>query len=212
MLAAQILLHRSDGYEPGVVIGSALPISVLNLMILGPLAACIAGATHVSMDRIDSAGVAEWLCQEPITHLALVPSIVRDLLSDSSLDPAALANMRFLAVGAAVVPEGLPALYEARFGKKMTVSYGLTEGPTGVAGANEETSEAQGAIGVALPHLEVTIRDQDGRVVPYGDTGEICFARRPNRPLRPPLFRPARLLGTAGSHRRAARGRLGAQR
>jgi len=183
VLAAQILLHRSDGYEPGVVIGSALPISVLNLMILGPLAACIAGATHVSMDRIDSAGVAEWLCQEPITHLALVPSIVGDLLSDPSLDPAALANMRFLAVGAAVVPEGLPALYEARFGKKMTVSYGITEGPTGVAGANDDTSEAQGAIGVALPHLQVTIRNEANEAVPFGETAEICFAARPTGPF-----------------------------
>ncbi len=183
ILAATISLMRSDGYAPGVVIGSALPMSILNLMILGPLAAVIAGATHVSMDRIDSAGVAEWLVREPITHIALVPSIVRDLLADPALAAGALGNMRHLVAGAAVVPEGLPALYEARFGKKLTVGYGLTESPTGVASANAETPDVQGAIGVALQHVEVSIQDEDGKAVAPGEKGEICFRAARSGPL-----------------------------
>jgi long-chain acyl-CoA synthetase len=166
-----------------VVIGTALPMTILNLMILGPVAAALAGATHVSMDRIDAAGVAEWLAHEPITNLALVPSIVRDLLADPDLDPKVLSRMRHLVAGAAVVPEGLSALYEARFGKKMTVGYGLTESPTGVAGGNDDTPDVQGAIGVPLVHVEVGILDENGDELPRGESGEICFRAARTGPL-----------------------------
>jgi len=182
-LAAHVSLLRSKGYEPGVVIGTALPMSILNLMTLGPVAAWLAGATHVSMDRIDAEGVAEWLQAEPITHLALVPSIVQDLLTNPNISPDSLARIRHLVAGAAVVPEGLPALYAARFGKPMTVGYGLTESPTGVCSANADTPAVQGAIGVALPHLEVTIRDETNREVDRGVAGEICFRATLEGPL-----------------------------
>lgn len=183
VLAAHVSLLRSNGYAPGVVIGTALPISILNLMTLGPVAAWLASATHVSMDRIDAEGVAEWLQAEPITHLALVPSIVQDLLTNANVEASALSRLRHLVAGAAVVPEGLPALYAARFGKPMTVGYGLTESPTGVCSANAETPAVQGAIGVALPHLQVTIRDESNAAVATGDAGEICFRAIEDGPL-----------------------------
>lgn len=183
VLAAHVSLLRSKGYEQGVVIGTALPMSILNLMTLGPVAAWLASATHVSMDRIDAEGVAEWLRAEPITHLALVPSIVQDLLTNQNIDPAALSRLRHLVAGAAVVPEGLPALYAERFGKRMTVGYGLTESPTGVCSANADTPAIQGAIGVALPHLNVTIRDEANTETPTGAPGEICFRAVESGPL-----------------------------
>jgi acyl-CoA synthetase (AMP-forming)/AMP-acid ligase II len=33
----------------------------------------------------------------------------------------------------------------------------------------------EGASGRALPHLEITIRDGEGRILPNGEVGEVCF-------------------------------------
>jgi acyl-CoA synthetase (AMP-forming)/AMP-acid ligase II len=119
--------------------------------------------------------VAEWIETEQVNTLSLVPTVVQDMLTLPTIRPEALRSITWLVAGAAVVPQGLPALYSARFGRKLTVGYGLTECPTGVAATGEDSPAVQGAIGRPHFHLEVTIQDEAGRVLPAGEAGEICF-------------------------------------
>jgi len=175
VMAAWAANVNSGRTDPEVIRATALPMTILNLMILGPVAAFATGARHVCMDRIDAEGVAEWIETEQVNTLSLVPTVVQDMLTLPTIRPEALRSIRWLVAGAAVVPQGLPALYEARFGRKLTVGYGLTECPTGVAATGEDSPAVQGAIGRPHFHLEVTIQDEAGRVLPAGEAGEICF-------------------------------------
>ena len=175
VMAAWVSVVNSGRDDAEVVRATALPMTILNLMILGPVTAFATGAAHVCMDRIDAEGVAMWIEQEQVNTMSLVPTIVQDMLTLPSIKPEALRSITWLVAGAAVVPQGLPALYEARFGRKLTVGYGLTESPTGVASTSDESPQVQGAIGRPHFHLEVTIQDEAGQSVPTDEAGEICF-------------------------------------
>lgn len=170
--AANVYSGRTDAE---VIRATALPMTILNLMILGPIAAFATGARHVCMDRIDAEGVAEWIEKEQVNTLSLVPTIVQDMLTLPSIKPEALRSITWLVAGAAVVPQALPGLYQARFGRKLTVGYGLTECPTGVSATRDQSPNVQGAIGRPNFHLEVTIQDEAGGILPAGEAGEICF-------------------------------------
>ena len=52
------------------ILGSALPLTILNLMILGPCTAAILRCPHVCMDRIDAKG--SLFGQRPISPAAIV--------------------------------------------------------------------------------------------------------------------------------------------
>ena len=175
MVTATISVEHSGDGVPETVRGTALPLTILNVMILGPLAALSTGAVHVNLDRIDAQGVAEWIGQEKIANISLVPTLVQDLLTRPDIDQEQLRSLRWLVVGGSTVPQSLPQLYKERFGRRMTVGYGLTEGPNGVAKTHENSPEEAGVIGRPLPHLHLAILDKEGREAPRGEVGEIAI-------------------------------------
>ena len=157
------------------VTATALPLTILNLMILGPVAAFSTGSKHVCIDQLNAESVAHWAETEKINTLALVPTVVQDLLTSPNISRESLRSVTSMAVGAATVPQGLPELYKERFGMEPGIGYGLTEAPTGVSSTSEESPKVQGAIGQPLMHLEVSIQDDQGRTVAANEHGEICF-------------------------------------
>ena len=176
ILTAACVGNRISGRtDSEAVRATALPLTILNLMILGPVASFASGSRQVAIDRIDAEGIAEWIEREQVNVLSLVPTIVLDLLTSPSIAPDALRSLTSLVAGAAVVPERLPALYEERFGQRLAVGYGLTECPTGVSKAGYDTPAIQGAIGRPHFHLELTIQDEGGQILSDGEQGEICF-------------------------------------
>ena len=62
-------------------------------------------------------------------------------------------------------------------GKPIVEAYGLTETSPGAC-SNPLTANAEfnGMAGLPLPSTVITIRDDDGKVLPLGETGEICIA------------------------------------
>lgn len=173
------------------VYGTTTPLTILNLMILGPLAAARACAAHVCMDRVDALGVAEWIERERITTTTCAPTTAYDMLTRPDIRPEALASLQQLSIGGATVPEGLPALYAAHFGCRPRVGYGLTEAPTGVAATDGATPTLQGEIGRPMVQFEIEILDDDGARSPPGKSGEIAIRAAASGPFaglwRPPL-------------------------
>ncbi|AMK25585.1 class I adenylate-forming enzyme family protein [Sphingobium sp. TKS] len=175
IVAATMSQVMSQDDSDQVVRGMTSPMTILNMMILGAIATLSRGDRLVCMDRTDSRGVADWIREERITTTNLVPTIVYDLLTRPDIPAEDLASLRWLVVGGAMVPEGLPRLYEERFGTRMTTGYGQTELPTTISRTHEYSATVQGAVGRPLPHLEVAIRDEDDCELPAGTAGEICL-------------------------------------
>ena len=161
-------------YPEGVPHGTVLPLTILNLIVLGPVQAWQNGSSCVAMDRIDALGVAEWIEKERIGSFAAVPTVIYDLLTHPGVRPEQLVSFTQPMVGGATCPEEFRALYRERFGRDVSIGYGMTEAPTAVTRADGGPVEQPGLCGRALPQVEVTIRGESGRVLPPGEEGEIC--------------------------------------
>lgn len=169
-------LAASAGLNPELRLGVCLPLSILNLMILGPLMAFQLGACCVCMDRIDAVGIAEWVRDEKIVSFSAVPAILHDLLTNPEVSPDDLATLTRPGVGGANCPESFKELFEKRFGYPVGVGYGLTEAPTAVTRSEPGGRPPPNSAGRAMPHVDIQILDEAGGSVPTGEQGEVCVA------------------------------------
>jgi len=170
--ASRRLVNRDRrGFRTGV----CLPLTLLNLMVLGPALVYQAGGCLVTMDRVDAVGVAGWTRDERINAYAVVPSILHDLLTRSDVKPSDLETLERLGVGGADCPESTRTLYHERFGRHVQISYGLTEAPTSVTHSEPDEPQVPRSCGKALPFVTVRVRGSDGEDVPVGEVGEVCI-------------------------------------
>ncbi len=161
-------------YGPEMRQGVVLPLTILNLVVLGPLTAFQAGSACVAMDRIDALGLAEWVREERIGHFAAVPTIIHDLMTHPGVTAEDLVTLESPMVGGADCPEEFRDLYRERFGREVGIGYGMTEAPTAVTSADGTPAAKPGLCGQALPQIEIRILDEEDRELPPGELGEIC--------------------------------------
>ncbi|MEZ5245658.1 MAG: AMP-binding protein [Acidimicrobiales bacterium] len=161
--------HRSGG-----VMGVPLPLTILNLIILGPCMAYQCDMSLVAMDRVDGVGMAEWIAAENVTTFSAVPAMVHDLLTNESVTDEMLASIDAIGVGGADMPDAFRRLYRERFGTRVGTGYGLTEAPTAVTVEDVTEPAVPGSCGRALPQCAIHILDESGVPVAVGEAGEVC--------------------------------------
>jgi len=159
--------------------GVVLPLTILNLVVLGPVCIFYDGRCCVCMDRTDPLGVAEWVREERIGSFDGVPTILHDLLTHPGVEPRDLASLTEPIMGGAESPPETVRLFRERFGGEVIIGYGMTEAPTAVSWSDGQVPPAPGLCGRPVPQVEVEILGEDGRVLPRGEVGEICV--RPAR-------------------------------
>jgi len=173
MLVATVL-NTTDSMPPAVPIGVLLPLTILNMFIRGPLAAWMGGRALVCIDRVDPEGIADWVRSERVGMIDTVPTIIRDLLTHEDVDPAHLSSLVTVIIGGADCPPEVAQLYRERFGCDVTIGYGMTEAPTGVARTRGEPQKGPGHCGTPIPQVELCAVDPEDRVLPPGEVGELC--------------------------------------
>jgi acyl-CoA synthetase (AMP-forming)/AMP-acid ligase II len=154
--------------------GVVLPMTILNLIVLGPLYVLYDGRCLVAMDRTDALGVAEWVREERIGAFDGVPTILHDLLTHPGVTPKDLETLKAPGMGGADTPPDLVNLYRERFGAQVIVGYGMTEAPTGVAWTDGSVPIAPGLCGRPVAQVEIEILDDAGALLPPAEVGEIC--------------------------------------
>lgn len=157
--------------QPGARRGSCLPLTITNLMILGPVAAFLSCSPFLFGVSAKIGPLVEWCREKRVETISLVPTMVYDLLQ-ADLD---LPDGLILGSGGAPLPEVIREAFFKRYGYHITTSYGLTEAPTVVAHPMDAVAP-EGASGRVLPHLKLSILDIDGKPVPAGTVGEVCVS------------------------------------
>ncbi len=171
LVAAVAMTARPEDERIGVL----LPLTILNLMILGPVTAVDLTACVVCIDRVDPVGLAGWIRDERVSTLSAVPAVIHDLLTHADVEPDDLVSLVRPGCGGGATPESFRLLYQERFGMRLTTGYGLTEAPTAVTGEDPALPAVPGGSGRALPHVDVTVRDDRGCALAPGAVGEVCI-------------------------------------
>lgn len=168
-LAAAVSAHGL--MNPAARRGSVLPVTITNVMILGPVIAYWNAKAFILGQTAKTLPMIDWLRRERIEQCAFVPTMIYDILKEDIDLPTGLAA----GCGGAPVSQAIREHFRSRHGQQLQPSYGLTEAPTVVA-IPQDREVPEGASGFALPHLRISIRDAEGRELPPGKVGEVCFA------------------------------------
>ncbi len=121
------------------------------------------------------------LARERATGFSGVPSTFAILLSRTRLENHDLSSLRYLTqAGGAMAPAMVQRLRNAVPHAELFVMYGQTEATARLAWLPPEMLDAKpGSIGIAIPGVRLELRDEQGRPVAAGETGEI-WASGPN--------------------------------
>ena len=158
-------------------VGVILPMSIHNLIAVGALPALFAGATCVAVGRMNASGVAAACLDRQLTKVnALVPATIYDLVHDDAITRGMLASLRLAGTGAAGLSESLRSAFEAKFGKRLVGTYGMTEAPGVVCIEDPDVPHIEGACGTPLPHLVVRTCDENGCPLPARQEGELVVS------------------------------------
>ncbi|MBB5915437.1 acyl-CoA synthetase (AMP-forming)/AMP-acid ligase II [Nocardia transvalensis] len=150
-----------------------------------------AGRRMVYLPVFDAARWVALIDAESVTTATVVPTMLDRIVTELERSGATLPTLRNLAYGGSKV--ALPLLRKAidllpEVG--FVNAYGLTEtsstiavlGPDDHRAARAATDPAVvrrlGSVGRPVPGIEVEIRDENGRVLPAGETGEL-YVRGP---------------------------------
>lgn len=166
--------RENDPGDPSERHGVLLPLTLLNLMVLGPLFAWQTGTTCICVDRTDPLGVRDWIRDEGITRMTFAPTMVHDLLHHPEVRVGDLVTLRRPECGGSSTPRALRDLFRERFGVRLLTGYGLTEAPTAVTRERADDAATPGCSGPPFAPIELVIVDEWGRELAPGETGEIC--------------------------------------
>jgi fatty-acyl-CoA synthase len=110
-----------------------------------------------------------------VTDLTLFPSMIYEMLQLENLDAFDLSSVRRLFTGGdPLLPWAVEAIQRTFPGVDVIQVYGLTEGTPIAACSGPGTAFSHPAtVGRALPFCEITVRDEDGRELGEGRSGEV---------------------------------------
>jgi long-chain acyl-CoA synthetase len=168
------MIVRSRGYGPTLRKADCFPLTILNLQVLSTLLVAQCGGTAIVMDRVDPAGIAQWIEGERATTWNGAPAMLYGLAADDAVPAASLRSLDDVWSGGSHCPQATRDRFTAKFGLPVHATYGATEVPTVVTIAPQGRQIDPGASGFPLPHLALHIVDDDGTEQPAGASGEIC--------------------------------------
>ena len=169
--------------------GDAALICVPPYHIAGVTAALsnlYAGRRMVYLPQFDATEWVRLVRDEGVTSATVVPTMLDRIVTTLEADPVSLPTLRNLAYGGSkvalpLVRKALALLPEVGF----VNAYGLTETSSTIAvltpddhraaqGSTDETGARRlGSVGRPVPGVDLQIRDENGRVLGPGQTGEL---------------------------------------
>lgn len=125
--------------------------------------------------------VLDTMTKREVTGFAGVPSTFILLLQKSTLKKRSFPRLRHVAQAGGALAPALQQEVQAAFQPaRLFIMYGCTEAAPRLSYVPPELlSQKWGSIGRAVPGVELSVVDEEGRAVPVGDTGEIA-AQGPN--------------------------------
>jgi long-chain acyl-CoA synthetase len=164
---------------------SVLPIYLLSILVLGPVASVAAGATCRLMSRYEPAAFARHVREDRTTYMgATIPMMFADLLKlpPDEAELVDLSTIRAASCGGSPMPPEIRRAFEERYDFRFVHAYGGTEGPAVVSTDPFDRDRKFDSVGVPLAHIRVTIEDVEGNELPPGEVGEICTSAHAEGP------------------------------
>ena len=131
------------------------------------------GGTLVAMPAFDTAEFLRLVRDERITHTFMVPSQYQMVLADPGIATADTSSLQVMLSAGSPLRRETKREAIARFGNKLHELYGFSEGFATILKPHHPESKFD-TVGTPVLGFELRILDDEGRVLPRGEVGEIA--------------------------------------
>ena len=163
---------------PGDRVCIPVPLYHCFGMVMGNLGCLTHGATMVyPAEAFEPLSVLETVAQEKCTGLYGVPTMFIAALDHPRFADFDLSSLRTGIMAGSPCPiEVMKRVIGKMNMREVTIAYGMTEtSPVSFqSGTDDPIDRRVSTVGRVQPHLEVKIVDNEGRIVPRGQSGELC--------------------------------------
>ena len=173
--ATQINLWIVGGnIGPGDVIITALPLYHIFCCTINSLgfSSCGVHSVLVTNPR-DIKSFLTILRRHPPTMLTGVNTLFKTLLNNPAFRRLDFSRQRYDIAGGMPLEKAVSDDWQALTGNVIVEGYGLTETSPLVCVNHMDTATYNGTIGYPMPGTDVTLRDDNGAIVPLGEPGEM---------------------------------------
>ena len=157
------------------VVITAIPMYHIFALMVNTLSYFKFGGTNVMITnpRDMPAFVAEW-AKWKVTVFTGVNTLYNGLLHTPGFADLDFSSLGFSVGGGAAVQKAVSDQWKAVTGKHIKEGYGLSETSPILTINPFGMTDFMSAIGVPAPSTDISLRDDDGNVVPQGERGELC--------------------------------------
>src|SRR5580658_7498005 len=167
------------GVKAGDRYGTPFPLYHVGGMVCGSILGITLGVTIAYLgEAFDPLASLETIQAERCTHFCGVPTMLIAILNHPAFEQFNLSSLRGGWSGGSPVPsDTMRRAMDNMNMRDMVCAYGMTElSGSSVQNTIDDTFEQRTmTIGRVQPHMEVKIADPEGRAVPVGTQGELCF-------------------------------------
>jgi long-chain acyl-CoA synthetase len=157
------------------IIITALPLYHIFSLTANCLTFMKVGAeNYLITNPRDMAGFVKELKSVPFTAITGVNTLFIGLLNTPGFDEIDFSHLKLTLGGGMAVQQPVAERWKEATGTPLLEAYGLTETSPAVCINPLNLREYNGSIGLPVPSTEVSIRDEDGKVLSQGESGELC--------------------------------------
>ena len=155
-------------------------VTALPLYHIFGLTACllmmvrIGGSCLMIANPRDIQGFIKILRKSSFTMFSGVNTLYAALADAPGFASLDFSRLIFCISGGMATQDAVAHKWKAITGKAIIEGYGLSETSPIVCANSLYVEEFSGAIGYPLPSTEISIRDENGAPVPFGESGELC--------------------------------------
>ncbi|MCZ6579209.1 MAG: AMP-binding protein, partial [Gammaproteobacteria bacterium] len=134
----------------------------------------IGGLNYLITNPRDMPNFVKELKNVSFTVITGVNTLFIGLLNTPGFDEIDFSGLKFTLGGGMAVQQPVAERWSRITGSPLLEAYGLTETSPAVCINPLNLAEFNGSIGLPLPSTEVSIQDEDGNLLPQGESGELC--------------------------------------
>lgn len=163
--------------KPGQeVIVTALPLYHIFALTANGLVFTKFGAKNILITNPrDMPGFVKELKREPFTAITGVNTLFNGLLNTPGFEDVDFSQLRLTLGGGMAVQRSVADRWKKVTGVTLVEAYGLTETSPAACINPMDLAEYNGAIGLPVPSTDACIKDEEGRMLPVGEVGELCI-------------------------------------
>ncbi|MCB1607237.1 MAG: long-chain-fatty-acid--CoA ligase [Xanthomonadales bacterium] len=175
------MLQVSAFFGPTVKEGQEIIITALPLYHIFALTCnClvfmnVGGMNVLIADPRDMAGFVKELGKHRFSIITGVNTLFNGLLNTAGFADLDFSQLKLSMGGGMAVQRAVAERWQKVTGCALFEGYGMTESSPVATMNRPDTKEYTGSIGMPAPSTELSVQDDDGKLLPQGEVGELCI-------------------------------------